>query len=609
MKQSGISAGRLGLVTGLVCLALALECAPLAIAQQPAAAEPDVKSNPLTAPREVEGTTKQEASRKRLMLTAVSFALAFGAVATVLARRRKKKMDGGIDIHDASGFPRMAILPAEDAGERENSRPPMSSGETAEAKTASKKVEREIEPHTVRRGFAGEIARGPVLVETHVARVSRVEEIVEEEPLVAVANETVHEKMTPELSGRRPSLLTGGDSGMIPIKSWLDRLLRRDPEPADVVPNHEDSRAAEGEPRSWATTTAPEDYDLPLATRLDQISRQRRVVPTSATKTSSRLQIVPPEEPFEIVVPARRPILDDPVQMKEIAAPETVHEIAAVIVEAEDVAEPVPEVAVAEAAPAIFAEGSFTVLAEIPDVEPLPEETPVFERANPQGPRRPLSFQELNEMAQERQRVARVTEPASPLPVVAAQPAVDAAPVEAAAVEAASTPVVEAEPEIAPPVIHVKESAPVVEQVVTAAATHEPARVEEPLAEYPAQYEADDIEPVYEEVSRYLTSGRWDPIPTLRPDENGWRDRPSPIPPTNPHFNDAGQRRWTGDDDDLSAWRSDPQVYHTEPMPEPLLTRQWGLLSKFQQARMSSGQHPVAKTEDDDKPGSGNGKR
>ena len=149
---------------------------------------------------------------------------------------------------------------------------------------------------------------------------------------------------------------------------------------------------------------------------------------------------------------------------------------------------------------------------------------------------------------------------------------------------------------------------------VAAPPTYEPAPVsEEPVLaeashEYPAQYEADDIEPVYERASRYLTTGRWDPIPTLRPDENGWRERPSPIPPTNPALNGAERPGWTGADEDQDAWAASA-AYRTEPLPEQLLTRQWGLLSKFQQARISSGQHPIAKTEDDDKPVSKNGNR
>jgi hypothetical protein len=131
----------------------------------------------------------------------------------------------------------------------------------------------------------------------------------------------------------------------------------------------------------------------------------------------------------------------------------------------------------------------------------------------------------------------------------------------------------------------------------------------EPVGEkFPIEYDADDIEPVLEEASRHLAPSRWDPIPTLRPDSNGWRDRPSPMPPTNPG---AERRRWTGEDQDLEAWRSGPASGsgpRMDSLPEPLLTRQWGLLSKFQQSRLSSGSRPVAKTEEDEPVSNGNHK-
>ena len=113
--------------------------------------------------------------------------------------------------------------------------------------------------------------------------------------------------------------------------------------------------------------------------------------------------------------------------------------------------------------------------------------------------------------------------------------------------------------------------------------------------------EPDDIEPVYQEASRHLTTGRWDPIPPLRPSGNGWRDRPSPVPASN-----IGRRRDDVVAEELGSipanhWipeRAADPVPPTESLPEPMLTRQWGLLSRFQQSRnISSGTRPAGKAE------------
>jgi len=61
----------------------------------------------------------------------------------------------------------------------------------------------------------------------------------------------------------------------------------------------------------------------------------------------------------------------------------------------------------------------------------------------------------------------------------------------------------------------------------------------------PNPIEADDIEPAYEEASRSLNTGRLDYIPTLRP-SGIWRDRPSPVPPTNANGNGGGARPTNG---------------------------------------------------------------
>jgi uncharacterized protein involved in exopolysaccharide biosynthesis len=136
----------------------------------------------------------------------------------------------------------------------------------------------------------------------------------------------------------------------------------------------------------------------------------------------------------------------------------------------------------------------------------------------------------------------------------------------------------------------------------------------DPAAGYPAASESEpqlepvrteeaepyDVEPAYREASRSLTTGRWDPIPPLRPSGTGWRDRPSPVPASNP-VAVSDRRRWTGSDDTPQPPnRSDfePHSAPGEPLSEPLLTRQWGLLSRFQQARISSSRTAPENPED-----------
>ncbi len=118
----------------------------------------------------------------------------------------------------------------------------------------------------------------------------------------------------------------------------------------------------------------------------------------------------------------------------------------------------------------------------------------------------------------------------------------------------------------------------------------------------PNPYELDDIEPVYEEASRNLSPGRWDPIPPLRPSVNSWRDRPSPVPANGngarhyrsgevkDGFNSYPPQRWIPED-------IPPVEPEPEPLSEPMLSRQWGLLSKFQQSRLTSGSRPATGSE------------
>ena len=144
--------------------------------------------------------------------------------------------------------------------------------------------------------------------------------------------------------------------------------------------------------------------------------------------------------------------------------------------------------------------------------------------------------------------------------------------------------------------------------------THVPAYAPYP----PSPYELDDIEPAYQEASRSLNTGRWDPIPPLRPSLNGWRDRPSPVPA---HRSDVGLHRNKAVKDGFNSYPpqrwipEDILPVEPEPLSEPMLSRQWGLLSKFQQARISSsrpatgGEGGKDSGRDADRPGSPYGDR
>jgi hypothetical protein len=97
---------------------------------------------------------------------------------------------------------------------------------------------------------------------------------------------------------------------------WLGRLLGRDAAPASIIPTDDEDEEA-----AWLSRpAAEEDYSAPLATRLDAISRQRPVASASASKPSTRLQIVPQEAPREIFVPAARALEDE--RVRELGAPE-----------------------------------------------------------------------------------------------------------------------------------------------------------------------------------------------------------------------------------------------------------------------------------------------
>jgi hypothetical protein len=511
---------------------------------------------------------------------------------------------------------------------------------------------------------------------------------------IAASNGSLHEKIAPTPWARREEPALNGDSGMNRKTSWLDKLLRRDSDPGfSIVPDDDDeaeelveapariavsaSSSAAGAQavspqQAEARSNRGEDYDIPLANRLEQISGMRWAAQQGASarpaeptpiRASSRLRIVPPEPFVEEVQPEP----DEPTPTLPEAAAHRLAEVEEIRRQPAPI-EPVEQLVAAEPEPPVVAASA-----------PAP---PVQAKS----PRRPLTFHELAGVTPQRQVSAEPAqveaEPVEPARIEQAVEAIhpDELPVHdtpfeilAHLTEFKATPteapqVAEATSQIeAPSVIHhdieeiVAESVavappePVLEKVEAVAehtvvepeplpAVHpvaepepyfslpsqpEPQPSEHGFAEFdahqPSLFEADDIEPAYEEASRSLNTGRWDPIPTLRP-SGIWRDRPSPVPPTN--GNRAGARYTNGygaAQDGFNAQpprRWIPEAFvdvEPEPLPEPLLSRQWGLLSKFQQSRLVSSRPPVQPKgpadagRDADEPGSesgfGNGNR
>lgn len=400
---------------------------------------------------------------------------------------------------------------------------------------------------------------------------------------------------------------------------------------------------------SASPAAADASYDAPLAARLDQASRQRPIATgasnvasiSSGMRPSSRLQILPPEpvepEPVEpeqvehrTVVSATAP--DAPVFSHvdanvyvPVHAPEPIAEV--VDAAEQGMTSPVePETVVTTPEPAAALETTAPVVepAFVPAVVELPKAM---------SPRRPLTFQQLAGMVELR-------DPASASAALVAKDAVVQAPVDAEPTHPdveVSNEVIAAERqpfEVATPAV-ASESVPEAVAPMSEAVEPESAPVEwtpaEPLAEQSgihaaepdvaagnmtdadqswalkpshaasdespephrsSSFDSDDIEPVYREASRSLNHSRWDPIPQLRPSAISWRDRPSPVPlnghgaghhvsdqPIEDAFSQTTPPRWIPEDEPVVA---------AEPVVEPLLSRQWGLLSRFQQQRLVS---------------------
>jgi hypothetical protein len=455
------------------------------------------------------------------------------------------------------------------------------------------------------RGFGAVTAAGPVLVETGAVP-PEVWENFEEEPAIAIANGTMHEKMAAKLSAHRDIRASSGEAGMTRKTSWLGRLLGRDEGPRfNIVPDADEDGETPKEAVSIASTAAalePEkspEYDLPLASRLEQISKQRPAAPlappTALPPKNSRLQIVPDAGSEEAAMRESAPRDLAKVAMYRIVKAQDKPVEEAVLPELEQVALEPEQVA---AAPVVEAPIAKSPVAEQP-VRRLP---------------RPLSFHQLRQAA-ETARAAAVAERHEPVhefvePEAAVEAVAEPAlgnvetptgyePELAVAPAGEAEVVARLEPEHVEP-IHAQ---PIHVEAIHAQPIHREAVSEEPTPV--AESGPDDIEPVFEEASRHLAGGRWDPIPPLRSTRSGWRDRPSPVPASNARVEsgspfgydrpDPLRRRWTGKDREGAGWADEVPAgvaTQTEPLPEPILTRQWGLLSKFQQAR-ASGSRPA----------------
>lgn len=451
------------------------------------------------------------------------------------------------------------------------------------------------------------------------------------EPMSSVRQPSVREKIVPRLSGRAQVPEPSGDASMARTASWLDKLLKRDTN--DVVSIIPDDSESDSSPESG------QDYDIPFANRLAQISGVRPMAPAPevATQTAPKSNLVDISHPKGMAIQPEaeaaeveervaaevdaHPVAEAPVEVLSVVPVEIAPEPAAV--------EPVP--VAAEAVQVVPEPASTVEVAEVTtpkkkvspsawatvDVEPVES---VEELAD--GTRRPFTFRELMERAQRLESgpvgsVAAAPEQVPEIPFqvlgqvsefVAATPVVRPAEVAhdiAATAMPVSAPAVLAEPAVVaqelpapearpePPAVWARDPEfkfseapkPFLNPYDEVVPPSEPARQE--------VAEVDDIETVYQAASRRLNSGRWDAIPPLRPSMASWRDRPSPSPSSRDSgsfraeagvkdaFNAFPPQRWIPEEDVFVP--SEPEV-----LSEPALSRQWGLLSKFQQSRLVS---------------------
>lgn len=479
----------------------------------------------------------------------------------------------------------------------------------------------------------------------------------------------LREKITPTRSGLRHVQASDGDASMARKAGWIDKLLRRDSKAVVSIIPDDDIKDL--------SSSSEDDYERPLANRLAQISGIRPLQPeispiSEIEPKSNLLKMV--HQPAPALLLEQEPIVAASAEPEYIAEVTDTVEVAAHQESPLWVAPIAPDQVAVVPEPLVVVPEPVVVLPEsVAEIKPpaarkfspaawatrdvAPPDTAAVSASEPH---RPYTFRELMEMTQnaksapveltpvEPAPVAVEAEKAIPLPIldhvsdynltattveeVVPEPEVVAA-VEPVVVEAVSA--TAASHEIAVAVWHeelsVPESRPEPPTVWAREPEYKFSEAPKPFLDpfesrfvgsdvYRPEDDMDDIEPVFQAASRSLTSGRWDPIPPLRPSLDAWRDRLSPMPvnragadyrkngAVKDGFNSYTPQRWVPEEDVFVA----PEP---EPLSEPALTRQWGLLSKFQQSRLgSSGSIPVATVgkdagRDSDKPESKNGNR
>ncbi len=341
-----------------------------------------------------------------------------------------------------------------------------------------------------------------------------------------------------------------------PKRGWFKRLINRDSEPAvSLVPSYHNDADEQEEHVAPAAAYDQSRYDLPLP-----VQHLAEVASPAFHEPVVAMHAAEPEpihfEPVPLYVePAA------PVQLVEAPLPEPVLEPVFVA--------PV-ETTPAAPAPAVYAFAPEAVAAQAP--EPVRV-----------GPARPLSFLELSKLQQPSapvEEAAQAPEPARPTPTPyqhfeAATPAAQPEPVGLAAIET--------EQHFEAP----SESAP----VVHAASEPEPEYVPAPAANTDPTHPSDEWNPA--------PLNRWDPIPPLRQQEP-WRISSGSTRAAQQPSRDV----WRGEDPvhlpPSDRWVSPESLAPEAPPAEStdvVLTRRWGLLSRFQQGESFQSTHRPSRLE------------
>ncbi len=342
-----------------------------------------------------------------------------------------------------------------------------------------------------------------------------------------------------------------------PARSWLQRIFQREPEPViRFLPDREDEDTEE--PPAPAPMYDTSRFDLPLPVEKAPLPEPAAHQPVFVHDSVPAAQVMesPLREPAFTAPDPAAPACEAPAYaasepvavVPEPVAPEPIHLASAPVAPEPVFEEPVAPV---QEAPAYVAEPE--------PVPPPSQEAPAvpspwaYSEPVPSGPARPLSFHELSQLSQP---VAAAAAPAEQH----FEPAVKPVPEPITAPEAQAQ-IPEYEPEDQP-ILEQPSPAEAVAYPATAPATSPEVWTPEPL-------------------------NRWDPIPPLRAGEQPWRssgssrvaqqqstrgvwgnsDEPVRIPPTD---------RWV-------AAESVPPEAPPAESSDIVLTRRWGLLSRFQQ--------------------------